>query len=857
MKTYSGNYLGIVIQSNDPEMRGRVKVFVPHISTSILSNWNDLPEDKLFSFTDNEQLQKILPDLKQILPWAEYAGPIFGGSATGIYNATEGKGTAGAHLDFDKTPTEGMYRPANLYANELRQADAFSATGKVANLFVNPHANNYSPTNYSTMARGMFSIPNVGAHVWVWFINGDPNYPVYFAAAYGEEDVKRIYTTSLKHGLNGEDATSQDYPGKYENVDMGEHDSDTQTLRNKHVLNTNKHTLEFVDTDGLEKVKLNHYSGSMLEMSNDVTTQLSVKDDQKLVMGDSFKTIQKNSSEYIGGSRDLIIQSDSFEKIGKQNHNLVNDIYEIYKKTHVYKRLFNVKRTKYQPNNPVFESNVVSTSQDMAGSFGICPICEGLPYLQNLTDGWKMSPEYIRMPVGVSPFILPINMPIQHLGFFVPGIPPLLQINGQRGYYMGRHCAVCNLPISAYTYHELNGIAGSHIGLSPSTANGFWEVEPLKASYGSIGAAALMKESNVALMELQSKLGPGGDVIRSISRNHVVNVGLAMNMLESYRVDSRGKLKVSSNFVAPEGVYESFTATPHVEKVDVDALPGGDYIVTAGNRMSFTVGANGINIKTFGPIEMYGTISNITAEQMNLISTHELYVDGGEKLTLRARHISINPFEHGQLMVDGGLSVTRNSIFAGAVHVEGELGIQHITAPREWHITEGGGGLMMKLAVFNCKKQDDSIPDQYALLMMPDHQHRFESIPMTLGRCKEEARDMMITKQINTSQRVAADEVKSINGLDIEDVGAMTSISYLDTLGVENPVVEVLETITEEALAIIPELSEVVEDSISDGITERYEQVEAFVAAQLNSASESGAFGNGITVTIAGTTIGQ
>ena len=33
MKTekYNGMYLGIVIQNNDPEKRGRVKVYIPHV----------------------------------------------------------------------------------------------------------------------------------------------------------------------------------------------------------------------------------------------------------------------------------------------------------------------------------------------------------------------------------------------------------------------------------------------------------------------------------------------------------------------------------------------------------------------------------------------------------------------------------------------------------------------------------------------------------------------------------------------------------------------------------------------------------------------------------------------------------
>ena len=41
-KSYFGNYLGIVVQNNDPEKRGRLKVFVPHVSSTVYANWDSL-----------------------------------------------------------------------------------------------------------------------------------------------------------------------------------------------------------------------------------------------------------------------------------------------------------------------------------------------------------------------------------------------------------------------------------------------------------------------------------------------------------------------------------------------------------------------------------------------------------------------------------------------------------------------------------------------------------------------------------------------------------------------------------------------------------------------------------------------
>ena len=65
----------------------------------------------------------------------------------------------------------------------------------------------YTPSVYSNKTKGSFGIPSVGAHVWVFFHDGDPLYPVYFAASYGENDWNEMYG-----GPSG-----YDYPGGFEN----------------------------------------------------------------------------------------------------------------------------------------------------------------------------------------------------------------------------------------------------------------------------------------------------------------------------------------------------------------------------------------------------------------------------------------------------------------------------------------------------------------------------------------------------------------------------------------------------------------------------------------------------------------
>lgn len=95
MKQYFGNHLGLCVNNNDPEKRGRVQVFIPHIMPLLFENWNEVGEDiKMVCVGDNipDSLPApVLEKLIKILPWAEAASPILGTSAPGsLVSAGEG-----------------------------------------------------------------------------------------------------------------------------------------------------------------------------------------------------------------------------------------------------------------------------------------------------------------------------------------------------------------------------------------------------------------------------------------------------------------------------------------------------------------------------------------------------------------------------------------------------------------------------------------------------------------------------------------------------------------------------------------------------------------------------------------------
>lgn len=89
---YQGLYRGIVVQNNDPQQIGRVKVYVPGINLNQSKNWNqNKEEDKFFKVMGANTGSSLNPDIlnnqKEKLLWAEVMLPLIGMSSPGFYNA--------------------------------------------------------------------------------------------------------------------------------------------------------------------------------------------------------------------------------------------------------------------------------------------------------------------------------------------------------------------------------------------------------------------------------------------------------------------------------------------------------------------------------------------------------------------------------------------------------------------------------------------------------------------------------------------------------------------------------------------------------------------------------------------------
>ena len=98
MKQYWGNHLGICINNADPEKRGRVQIFIPHIMPALFNEWNAEGKDITIKCVGDNipdgLSSSIVERLIKILPWAEAASPIVGMSAPGAVTSGSSVGEA-------------------------------------------------------------------------------------------------------------------------------------------------------------------------------------------------------------------------------------------------------------------------------------------------------------------------------------------------------------------------------------------------------------------------------------------------------------------------------------------------------------------------------------------------------------------------------------------------------------------------------------------------------------------------------------------------------------------------------------------------------------------------------------------
>ena len=742
-KQYFGNYLGIVVQNNDPDKAGKVKVWVPEISPTVYNNWDNKDTSKSFKFIGknlDSDLTDIIEDLKKILPWAECASPIVGSVSPGRYNAWEQKGTISDSNRLDTSYPEDIQskynlnsdgigeKPARKYeVHQLKVSDAFADKDKVKFNNVNKYSYSYVPESYSNSAKGSFSIPNVGSYVWVFCVGGDPNALVYFATTHGQAEWQSIYKNFNEEG--------QDYPGSYENTSKDldpNYNHNTETYRNKYVINQKGGTIEIVSTDNREKLKFTHYSGSFKEFNNEVNIELATNNNQKLVQGDEFFTIKGMKNDYVGRDFDQIINGDYYKKIGNLNSEVQSGWRDLMETIADAKQLFEIQRAQTITDSNDFIKKT-SADQFRSGTFGPCPLCKEPTTRDQLWDNSYAFTSLTIPPSGYTSGSGPNYDFTKVTSTNSDTISKLILPNTSSNFLGSGSCPVCG---------------GS--GDSPSSYNGEWESQD-KDTLIIDNFRLKVRE----LVDLEKQFGLGGSEIVNITKHKIENIGLIYNDFPSTRIDEVGKIDNHEVKVFAKGVAVTKKESALIEYVHVDDFPGGDLTQNISNKWNVLVGSGGVSLKSTGGVDIGGTITNIAGQQINVASEYETNISS-KRVTIAAEMLTLRNKNNTQVLVDGNLGVNQNIVVGGSMHVEGELSVHHITAPVEIQETEPvvAFGTLVKNKTFKLKcikipgdHWTEGEIGEFSVHSCDDdfveahpHTHPFKNLPLKLMKDKDEVR---------------------------------------------------------------------------------------------------------------------
>jgi hypothetical protein len=177
-----------------------------------------------------------------------------------------------------------------------------------------------SPVDTTGMAQGMFVYPGVGAMLYVFFREGDPLFPVYFAASYGANEWGSAYQR------NGAGAPLY-YPAD---------NDDPNKIVNKTVMRFN--AAGAIEANGsvsgeqdLRTLTLAHANGAHLQFHPFGSIHYSPNEHFEQVAGNKF-SYRLNNEAWTQGIDNKVVLGNSFFKIGNPSEENLNTIEEIQAK---------------------------------------------------------------------------------------------------------------------------------------------------------------------------------------------------------------------------------------------------------------------------------------------------------------------------------------------------------------------------------------------------------------------------------------------------------------------------------------------------------------------------------------------
>jgi hypothetical protein len=173
----------------------------------------------------------------------------------------------------------------------------------------------------NNMAKGVFSYPSPGAQLWVFFREGDPLFPVYFAASYGQTEWQSAFR-------QGSDTESYAPGGAKSNPDVTS-DGGIMNLNGVGGIKWNNTRHATDDLQNQKTLTIFSDDGSNMLMGRGYHQFFSKFDRRDSVEGDRFNTTLGYKEEWVQGDSNQVVMGNHIVKIGNVSQAAVDAVQRI------------------------------------------------------------------------------------------------------------------------------------------------------------------------------------------------------------------------------------------------------------------------------------------------------------------------------------------------------------------------------------------------------------------------------------------------------------------------------------------------------------------------------------------------
>lgn len=510
--------------------------------------------------------------------------------------------------------------------------------------------------------------------------------------------------------------------------------------KNKLIINQRGASIDIDNTTDQEKLKLSHRSGSNINLTNVVSSELATNNKQLHVINDLFETVLNDQTVFVGKNFSFRTGENTIHLKGFKTEEEISQ-YDKWKET--YRPVANLN-AEFEINRGGFSfPNGTTTILDGQRSPNPVVHNQKVYTLDNTFQGFNGTPLRNSFTDEVTTYTRVISKG--------PQPPAKSQQITEMDVNIGAGSMGSNAPAVLKYGPSVNA----------ATEQGTWAAnDPAQ----NIGDAIVEKQTELNVIEQQ--MGNGGDETYFTKRDKFEQIGATFNDYPSVRIDPEGRSQPFEMVVGPTGIFKNHDFIPHVEIVDnASNFPCGNDDKIVGNSYTRLVGSGGIQFKTTGISEFGCTLFNLGATTINLNASHGISISSESAVEIQSLK-TITLRTNRQVYVESALGVKNNLIVGGGISVEGELYCQHITAPLEVHQTEDtivmgkfATDQPRKLVIGECQVGNKWYPvyavEKDNLILNYPHSHHHKGIPMRLTKENKDVREFAALEGINVHNNIS------------------------------------------------------------------------------------------------------